>query len=153
MPRISIKHDKSLEINSHGELRVRRSLKTGTSLEARPDGLYAQQKQGSGSNGFPDNYRSLNGIESGITSPSNSNPYSKRIVGPGTMHRIFTCEYDDGHDIVIRECDLILPGDMYRVLDSTNNVYNYYLILKTNGTQVVEHSSIVASVPFNDSCN
>lgn len=151
--KIKVKHNKSIELNSNKEFRVRRSLQAGTSLELKADGLYAEQKSGSGSGGYPDGYRSDNGIESGITSPSNYNPTSKRIVSPAITHRIFTCESDDGHDISIRACDLILPGDMYRVLDSENNVYKYYLILKTDGTSVVSHSGVVAAVPSNSPIN
>jgi hypothetical protein len=151
--KIKIKHNKSIETNSLKQLRLRRSLKAGTALEIKPDGLYAEQKPGSGSGGYPDGYRSNNGIESGITSPSNYNPTSKRIVSPAITHRIFTCESDDGHDISLRECDLILPGDMYRVLDEENNTYKYYLILKTNGTSVTAHSSVVATVPSDSPIN
>ena len=57
MPKISLSHNESLEISGEG-LRVRRSLKAGTSLEQREDGLYAKQEPASGSGGYPDKYRS-----------------------------------------------------------------------------------------------
>lgn len=157
MPRICINHDRSLQIHETNGLRVRRSLKDGCSLQQLDDGLYAKQESGSGTAGYPDNYRSANGIKSGIAMPHKdtdpSNPYSKRIVSPLITHRVFTCEANDGNDIHVRSCDYVLPGDMYRVLDTTNNVYNYYVILKTNGTTVTAHSGVVATIPADESCN
>ena len=156
MPKISISHDRSLEI-AHNKLRVRRSLKGGTSLDVLADGLYAEQKSGSGSGGYPDRYRSpQGGLTSGIDYPYKdeyTNPYNKRLVSPSITHRVFTCESDDGSDIYIRDCDKIFPGDLYRVLDSTNNVYKYYLITKTTGTDVTGHSGVVANIPVNATCN
>lgn len=155
MPELRVNYNLSIERNSNYELRVRRSLKDGeaTSLVVKPDGLYAEQKSGTGSGGYPDNYRSDNGIQVGITSTTSSTTYPRRVVAPDIVHRIFTCTQSDGSDISIRPCDIILPGDMFRVLDTENNVYNYYVILKTNGTSVTMASTVVATVPSNASCN
>lgn len=149
MPRIVINHNDSLMINNN-QLSVRNA--PGTSATIKSDGLYAEQKSGGTGAGYGDNWRSAQGIESGITSPYNADPYPRRIVSPSITHRIFTCESDDGHDISIRACDSVLPGDMYRVLDTTNQVYKYYLILKTNSNVVVS-SALVATIPASDPCN
>lgn len=160
MPKISLNHNESLEISGEG-LRVRRSLKPGTSLEQKEDGLYAKQEPASGSGGYPDKYRSSQGgIVSGIDYPYKdelTNDYNKRLVAPMITHRIFTCESEDGHDISLRECDRIFPGDIYRVLDTTNDVYKYYLVLKTDGTHVLWDQNqapvLVASVPTSSPLN
>lgn len=155
MPELKVNYNLSIERNSNHELRIRRSLKDGdkTALVVKEDGLYAEQKPGSGTGGFPDNYRSNNGIQVGITSTISSTSYPKRVVAPDIVHRTFTCTQADGSDISIRPCDIILPGDMFRVLDAENNVYNYYVILKTSGTNVTLASSVVATVPADASCN
>jgi hypothetical protein len=164
MPKIALNHDSSLIVDeSTNQLGIRESHKQGSSLEIRNNGLFAEQRSGSGSDGFPDGYRSENGIESGIDMPDSVNTSkSRRLVGPTIIHRIFTCTDVDGTYIHIRyndepdeetNFDLILPGDMYRVFDSSNDVYNYYVILKTDGAHVITHSPVVASVPSNASCN
>lgn len=152
MPKILIDHDHSLEI-AHNALRVRRSLKNGDALDIRENGLYAEQKSGTGSGGFPDGYRSNNGIETGKISPINPDSKTKRVMSPSFTHRIFTCTQTDGSDISTRGgMDLILPGDMYRVLDTENDVYKYYIILKTTGT-AVSTSAHIADVPTSHPCN
>lgn len=161
MPRIVINHNNSLEVNGDNELCVKMSNASGSSLTLRSDGLYAQQKAGTSGAGYPDGYKSNNGLVVGIESPMGDNPYelphSKRVVLPNFVHRIFTCTQTDGSDISIRQCDVILPGDMYRVLDNTdpsNPVYNYYIILKSNGTTAtVVTPNPVATVPANASYN
>lgn len=157
MPRIVLNLNDSLEVNGDGELAVKKSLKAGNTVQINSDGLYAQAVAGGGSGtpgGYPDRYRSNNGVLSGVTTPYNTNATSKRIVSPAITHCIFTCNSDDGSDIVIRNgVDFIYPGDMYRVLDSENDVYKYYLILKTDGSQVISHSAVVATIPISVACN
>lgn len=161
MPRIVINHDNSFEVNNDNELTVKMSNKAGSSLVLRSDGLYAQQKTGTSGAGYPDGYKSHNGLVVGIESPMGDNPYetphSKRVVLPNIAHRIFTCTQTDGSDISIRQCDVILPGDMFRVFDSTdpsNPVYKYYIILKSNGTTATMVTpNPVATVPANAAYN
>lgn len=160
MPKISLNTNYSLE-TAYNALRVRRSLANLNSLETHSDGLYAKQQAATGSGGYPDKYRSSQGgIVSGVDYPYKdelTNDYNKRLVAPMITHRVFTCEYEDGHDISLRECDRIFPGDMYRVLDTANGVYKYYLVLKTDGTHVLwdqdQNPPLLASVPVNAPCN
>lgn len=151
--KISLDYSTALKVNEQGELSVRQSLKAGTSLEVRENGLYAEADEATVQNGYPDGYRSNNGIETGITFPHDPNPTSKRIVAPSTTHRIFTCLSNDGSDIAVRSCDVLCPGDMYRVLDIMNSVFKYYIILKTDGSVVTAHSGVVARVPENEPFN
>lgn len=165
--KIALNHNLSLEITAvPNKLRVRRSLKQPTSLEVKPDGLYAEQQSGSGTGGFPDQYQSDNMIRSGVMYASDrdvTHCLDKRVAAFITAHRVFTCTQSDGSDIDLRQStlggtthniDMILPGDMYRVLDTTNNVYKYYLVLKTNGNSVTMHTTDpVASIPVSESCN
>ena len=166
MPKISLNHNISTEISSTGKFRVRRSLMPGTTLVQRPDGLYAPKQNGSGSRGYPDLYRSENLLRSGVmyaTDEDSTHALTGRIVAPVTVHRIFTCTHTDGSDIDLRQVtdggvthniDMILPGDMFRVLDTTNDVYKYYLILTTNGSVVSSCTpNPGATIPVSESCN
>jgi hypothetical protein len=167
MPRILINHNESLETDDTlNVLKVDRSLKSGTALEIHSDGLYAPKQNGTSSGGYPDFYYSDNRLRTGVmyaTDVDNTHSLSGRVVAPVIVHRIFTCTQTDGSDIDLRQVtdggvthniDMILPGDMFRVLDSVNNVYNYYLILTTNGNVVSSCTpSPVATVPVSVSCN
>lgn len=166
MPKISLNHNMSTEISDTRNFRVRRSLMSGTTLEQRADGLYAPKQNGSSSNGYPDFYVSDNHLRTGVmyaTDRDSTHALTGRIVAPITVHRVFTCTQSDGSDIDLRQVtdggvthniDMILPGDMFRVLDTSNNVYNYYLILTTNGNTVSSCTpSPVATVPVSASCN
>lgn len=151
--KIKLNLNNSLEYDSNGKLRVKRSAKTGNTLTIEPDGLYASAipgKPGSSGTGYPDGYRSANGVMSGVTSPYNTATASKRIVGPSIMHRIFTCNNTDGSDISLRDVDYMYPGDMYRVKDITNGNWNYYIILSVNddGKTVKTHTDEVAVIPI-----
>ena len=150
---IQLKTDDSLNYNNQGKLQVHISNRGNNRLEILNDGLYAEAKPGepgSTGTGYPDRYRSANGVESGTTSPDDSTLVTKRIVGPSIMHRIFTCENTDGSDIVLRSVDYMYAGDMYRVEDLTNNMYHYYVItsVAADGKAVATHSEIVASIPL-----
>ena len=150
---IQLNPDNSLNYDENGKLCVKSSSKSGNTLTVESDGLYAQSipgKPGSAGVGYVDGYRSENGIVSGIESPENTQSTPRRVVAPSIVHRIFTCENIDGSDISIRTVDKIYPGDMYRVEDTVNSVWNYYTILSVNntGTGVSTHSGIVASIPI-----
>lgn len=137
------------------KLEVKRSSKTENTLTMEPDGLYAQAipgKPGSTGIGYPDGYRSGNGIMSGVAMPDDHKSMHRRIVAPSIVHRIFTCTHIDGSDISLRAVDKMYPGDMYRVKDTTHGNWNYYLILKTNdtGTGVTSHSGEVAIIPITE---
>lgn len=151
--KIKLNLNNSLEYDSNGKLRVKRSAKTGNTLTIEPDGLYAPAipgKPGSSGTGYPDGYRSANGVMSGVTSPYNTASTSKRIVGPSIMHRIFTCGNTDGSDISLRDVDYLYPGDMYRVKDVTHGNWNYYIILSVanDGKTVRTHTGEVAIIPL-----
>ena len=151
--KIKLNLNNSLEYDSNGKLRVKRSLKTGNTLTIESDGLYAPAipgKPGSSGTGYPDGYRSANGVMSGVTSPYNTATTSKRIVGPSIMHRIFTCGNTDGSDISLRDVDYLYPGDMYRVKDVTHGNWNYYIILSVanDGKTVRTHTGEVAIIPL-----
>lgn len=151
--KIKLNLNNSLEYDSNGKLRVKRSAKTGNTLTIESDGLYAPAipgKPGSSGTGYPDGYRSANGVMSGVTSPYNTATTSKRIVGPSIMHRIFTCGNTDGSDISLRDVDYLYPGDMYRVKDVTHGNWNYYIILSVNndGKTVRTHTGEVAIIPL-----
>ena len=93
--------DNSLEYADEGSgpLRVKKSLKSGNALSFESDGLYAEAipgKPGSTGTGYPDNYRSANGVISGVATPESMNSVPKRIVGPNIIHRIFTASNPDG---------------------------------------------------------
>ena len=150
--KIKLNLNNSLEYDSNRKLRVKRSTKSGNTLTIEPDGLYAPAipgKPGSTGTGYPNGYRSANGVMSGVTSPYNTATVSKRIVGPSTTHRIFTCNNTDGSDISLRNVDYMYPGDMYRVKDITHGNWNYYIILSVNdtGKTVRTHTDEVAVIP------
>jgi hypothetical protein len=48
--------------------------------------------------------------------------------------------------------DYIYPGDMYRVLDTENGVWKYYVIVSVSadGKTVSGHSNVVASIPVSE---
>lgn len=153
MSTIKINMDDSLKYDSNEKLSVNVSQKNGNTLTIESDGLYAEAipgNPGSVGTGFPDNYRSDNGIVSGITSPESMNQVSKRIVAPSIIHRIFTSLSPDGSDIQLRSVDVVYPGDMYRVKDTANSTWNYYVITKvaSDCRTVTSNSGIVASIPL-----
>lgn len=156
MPEITLNLAPSLEMDSSGKLKVKVSSKANNNLTVEPDGLYAEAipgQPGSTGTGFPDDYRSFEaGITSGITGPDDTTAYSRRIVAPSITHRIFTCNNDDGSDVAPRSMDYMYPGDMYRVFDTENNVWKYYVIVSvsSDGKTVTGHSNVVASIPASE---
>lgn len=151
--KIQLNLNNSLEYNSTNKLRVKRSLKAGNTLTIESDGLYAQAipgNPGSTGTGYPDGYRSANGVLSGVAMPEDLSSVPHRIVGPNIVHRIFTCSHIDGSDIALRTVDRMYPGDMYRVKDTVHGNWNYYLILTTDatGTKVQKHTGEVAVIPI-----
>lgn len=170
MARILLNHNDSLT-TSGDSLSVRRSTEAPSSLEIHQDGLYARQQSGSGSGGYPDNYRSEH-IRSGVmyaTDTDLTHTLSGRLVASPLVHRIFTCQQMDGSDIssylrqvtdggTTHNLDMVLPGDMYRYLDNSdpsNPVYKYYLILQTNGSSIASstYPTPVATIDASESCN
>lgn len=150
---IKVNTGSSLETDSNDKLRVKRSLKSGNTLVFESDGLYAQAipgQPGSTGTGYPDGYRSANGIVSGIAGPEDMTSVSKRIVGPSIIHRVFTALSPDGSDIQLRDVDVIYPGDLYRVKDTTHGNWNYYLITKvaSNHKTVAAHTGEIAIIPL-----
>lgn len=151
---IGLDTDESLAYTDN-KLCVNKASKSGNTLTIESDGLYAQAKPGepgSTGTGYPDGYRSANGISSGIATPESSQAVSRRIVAPNIVHRIFTCNNVDGSDIALRTVDRMYPGDMYRVKDTVNMNWNYYLILSVNGsgTAVATHTGEVAVIPLTE---
>jgi hypothetical protein len=149
---INLNLNDSLEYDGNNKLCVKKSHKSGNTLTIESDGLYAQAipgNPGSTGTGYPDGYRSENGILSGVATPESSEPVSRRIVAPNIVHRIFTCNNTDGSDIVLRSIDRLYPGDMYRVKDNEHGNWNYYLILTINatGTAVASHTGEIAIIP------
>lgn len=152
---IQINHTDALETDSDGKLGIKVSNKTGNTLQIRNNGLYAEAIPGQPGiigSGFPDGYRSNEvGIISGVESPYSSTVVPHRIVAPSIVHRVFTCQSADGSDISaefgFRTVDRLYPGDLYRVHDNSNNAWNYYIITKTDGSNVTGHSGIVATIP------
>lgn len=150
--KIQLSTDDSLKFDTSDKLGVKISPKSGNTLTVESDGLYAHAipgQPGSTGTGYPDGYRSANGIMSGVTDPYDTTTATFRMVGPSIMHRIFTCTDVDGASIALRTVDKMYPGDMYRVHDDANAVWNYYIITRVNstGTAVAAHSGIVASIP------
>ena len=81
MPKIALNHDSSLIVDeSTNQLGIRESHKQGSSLEIRNNGLFAEQRSGSGSGGFPDGYRSENGIESGTIWTTKTETFTTRVT-------------------------------------------------------------------------
>ena len=156
MPTITLNLAPSLEMDSNGKLKVKVSQKANNNLTVEPDGLYAEAipgQPGSSGTGFPDKYRSYQaGITSGVTGPDDTTSYPRRIVAPSITHRIFTCNNNDGSDVPVRSMDYIYPGDMYRVLDTENGVWKYYVIVSVSadGKTVSGHSNVVASIPVSE---
>ena len=151
---INLKINESLT-HVNDKLCVNKSSKSGNTLTIEPDGLYAEAipgLPGSTGTGYLDGYRSENGIVSGIEAPESSQTVPQRRVAPNIVHRIFTCNNADGSDITLRTVDRMYPGDMYRVKDTINMNWNYYLILSVNsdGTAVATHTSAVAIIPLTE---
>lgn len=143
----------ALKYDENNKLSVNVSPRSGNTLTIENDGLYAQAnpgQPGSSGTGYPDGYRSDNGLISGIDSPYSYAPVARRIVASSIIHRIYTCSNTDGSDIQIRSVDRMYCGDMYRVKDTTHNNWNYYIILSVNsaGTAVASHSGVVATIPI-----
>ena len=72
--KMTLNLDNSLEYadGGSGPLRVKKSLKSGNTLSFESDGLYAEAipgQPGSTGTGYPDNYRSSNGVVSGVATP------------------------------------------------------------------------------------
>lgn len=153
--RMTLYLDNSLEYadGGSGPLRVKKSLKSGNTLSFESDGLYAEAipgQPGSTGTGYPDNYRSANGVMSGVATPESMNSVPKRIVGPSIMHRVFTASSPDGSDIQLRTIDRVYPGDLYRVKDTTHGNWNYYIITKvaSDNRVVTAHTGEVAIIPL-----
>lgn len=152
---ITVNTNNSMETDSNSKLRVKRSLKTGNTLTFESDGLYAEAipgQPGSTGTGYPDNYRSANGIMSGVATPESMNVVSKRIVGPSIMHRVFTAFSPDGSDIQLRTIDRVYPGDLYRVKDTTHGNWNYYIITKvaSDNRVITGHTGEIAIIPLTE---
>lgn len=154
MPTLNLNLDDSIVVNSENKVQIKSSPSSNNTLQIKDNGLYAESipgTPGSSGTGYPDGYRSNNGIMSGITSPENGDAYPLRLVAPSIVHRIFTCEQEDGTDIPLRNFDIVYPGDMYRVKDVEHNSYKYYLITKTDGTRITQAAPVlVATVPCVD---
>lgn len=153
--KMTLNLDNSLEYGNGGTgpLRVKKSLKSGNTLSFESDGLYAEAipgQPGSTGTGYPDNYRSANGVMSGVATPESMNSVPKRIVGPSIMHRVFTASSPDGSDIQLRTIDRVYPGDLYRVKDTTHGNWNYYIITKvaSDNRVVTAHTGEVAIIPL-----
>lgn len=151
--KIKLNLNGSLGYDNNNKLQVQTSSETGNTLNIEPDGLYAQAipgESGSSGTGFASGYRSANGVMSGVDSPYDMTVVPKRIVAPAITHRIFTCNNTDGSDISLRSVDYMFPGDMYRIKNSQNNTWDYYVIISVNnnGKGVYTHSGVVASIPL-----
>lgn len=150
---LSLKLENSLEY-SNNKLRVKRSLKSGNTLEIRDNGLYAPAPKGdpgTPSTGYPDHFRSANGIVSGVYGPYETINVPHRLVGPSTIHKVYYCPEikEDIPVINLRMCDFIYPGDFFRMHDTVNHNWNYYIILSVtnDGRAVSKYSGIVAIIP------
>lgn len=163
MAKISLLLDQSLEVNNQNQLTVKRSSKTGNTLQVTEDGLYVPAPGGSsGGNGtgYADGV-SPNGFLIGYRSPYGNSRIAHRANAPNTVHRIFTCTDEHGSDINIRQGantgDYVLPGDFYRV--RVGNSYDYYLVLSTtggidgSGGSAVDTSVKLATVPISEKLN
>ena len=152
MSKIVLNTNSSIWVELENKVCVKVSSTANNTLQIKDNGLYAQAipgNPGSTGTGYPDGFRSNNGITSGITDPDDGTIKEHRLVASSLVHRIFTCTQDTGMDIPLRAFDKVYPGDMYRVEDTTNHVYKYYLITKTDGTHITQASSIlVATVPI-----
>ena len=151
---IEVNTDDSLSFNN-GKMQVKPSPKTGNTLTIESDGLYAEAipgEPGSSGTGFPSSYRSANGITTGQTDPYTTSPAPLRVVGPSTVHRVYTATNFDGTGLILRSVDRVYPGDFFRVRDDGNSCWNYYIILSVNttGTLVRTCSDVVASIPFTE---
>ena len=153
--KMTLNLDNSLEYadGGSGPLRVKKSLKSGNTLSFESDGLYAEAipgQPGSTGTGYPDGYRSSNGVISGVATPESMSSVPKRIVGPSIMHRVFTASSPDGSDIQLRTIDRVYPGDLYRVKDTTHGNWNYYIITKvaSDNRVVTGHTGEVAIIPL-----
>ena len=163
--KINLNLANSLEFanNGNGPLKVKKSERSGNNLEFITSGtdeeigLYAAAvpgHDGSSGTGYPDNYKSYDGILSGVTTPYSMDPYPGRIVGDCYIHRIFTSSNIDGTDIqvggVLRDCDRVYPGDLYRF--KNGNIWEYRIILSVNDsdTAMLTHSGVIAEVPVDN---
>lgn len=152
---IKLNLENSLELTTGGILCVKNSSSSNNTLSIRTSGLYAPAPKGdpgTAGTGFPDGYRSDNGLLSGVVGPDDSTSKPKRIVGPSIVHRVFEATSIDGGGIVLKDGDYMYPGDMYRVKDNNPShlSYNYYIILSVDktGKQVATHTGEVAVIPF-----
>lgn len=144
---LKINYDDNVITHENNALKVKLATGSSQHAEVRSDGLYAESLPGATGERYPDEYRSANGLTIGITSPDDATPVSRRAVAPSIVHRIFTCNLEDGSDIDLRGgLDILYPGDMYRV--HTGSEYYYYLIIQTNGSSVTRHI-LVAQIPDN----
>lgn len=154
MPTLKLDYNKSMEVSSKEKFRVKVSQKSGTSLERRQNGLYANAPKGdpgSSGNGYPDGYQSANvllcGYEDWIQSGESLVVHPGRISAHHCVHRIFNAADEQGNGIPLRTMDTLYPGDMYRYRDETHGGWLYRIILKTTGREITSYSKIVAAIP------
>jgi hypothetical protein len=148
---INLNLNDSLEYDGNNKLCVKKSHKSGNTLTIESDGLYAQAipgNPGSTGTGFPDGYRATQtGLKSGEAFPDSTDPVPRRLVAPKIIHRIYTSNTANGSELTDkRSVDILYPGDMFRVHNTEDEAWEYYVITQTDGNNVIGVSEMVASI-------
>jgi hypothetical protein len=149
---VTLNIDDTLKFDNDNSVCVNISQRAGNTLTIENDGLYSQAipgEPGSTGTGFPDGYRSTEtGVKSGEASPESTTSTPRRLVAPKILHRIYTSNDIDGSDLIDkRSVDILYPGDFYRVHDDSNALWKYFIIVKTDGSNVITPSSLIAEIP------
>lgn len=149
--KITLNLDNTLKFNDDNSVGVKISQRSENTLVVEADGLYAQAipgEPGSTGTGFPDGYRATQtGLKSGEAFPDSTDPVPRRLVAPKIIHRIYTSNTADGSELTDkRSVDILYPGDMFRVHNTENEEWEYYVITQTDGNNVIGVSEMVASI-------
>lgn len=150
--KITLNLDNTLKFNDDNSVGLKISQRSENTLVVEADGLYAQAipgEPGSTGTGFPDGYRATQtGLKSGEAFPDSTDPVPRRLVAQKIIHRIYTSNTADGSELTDkRSVDIIYPGDMFRVHNTENEAWEYYVITQTDGNNVIGVSDMVASIP------
>ena len=142
---IELDLDTDLQINSINQLDIKKA--EGSTLEIKPDGLYASAPKGpNGAGGSGYNVTGdYDGIRIGRNDPFTNTTEAGRILAKPIVHRVFTATDSSGTNLINFRPDLdyVFPGDMFCVQNGT--VYDYYIIKTVNGYEGKVGNSVTSA--------